>query len=113
MASMNPPSINCSLGAADGRTRKARWQAVADAALLSAERTAAGARQRYCPEAAVEREITELIALEGACCSFLDFRLARTPEALVLDVAGPPEAAALVELWATARPREGQARVSA
>jgi len=109
---MDSKPISCSLGAADGRARMARWQALTDAALLGAERTDAGARQRYRREPAVERELTDLIALKGACCAFLDLQLESTPDELVLEVAGPAEAAPLVELWATASPRERGAPAS-
>jgi hypothetical protein len=39
--------IACSLDAGEVRTRTARWQALADAALVARTRTAGGARQMY------------------------------------------------------------------
>jgi hypothetical protein len=91
--------IACSLSATDAQTRKARWEAVAGAALLESERTAAGARQIYRGDADVELELAELIDLEAQCCAFLDFQLSREEGRLVLDVSGPPEAAEIVALF--------------
>jgi hypothetical protein len=92
--------IACSLDRDAGQQRQARWQALADRGLLAHGRTAHGARQRYRADPEVERELRELIELEGDCCAFLDFELERADDALVLDVRGPREADAVIELFA-------------
>jgi hypothetical protein len=48
-----------------------------------------------------KRELRELIALDGECCPFLDFRLEPGPDELVLDVTGPMEARELVASFAS------------
>ena len=55
MSSPAPP-IACSLDVRDAQTRRARWQALADAALIDRDRTAKGARQTYRAEPRVERD---------------------------------------------------------
>jgi hypothetical protein len=92
----------CSLSATDAKVRAERWNALTASALLESERTAGGARHVYRGDAEVERELAELIDLEAQCCAFLDFRLERSDGRLVLDVSGPPEAGAIVDLFAAA-----------
>lgn len=101
MPSRDTP-IACSLNASDASTRQARWQALADTALIEHGRTARGARQTYRAEAPVERELADLIELERECCPFLEFELSRGVDDLVLDVRGPDEAAGIIDLFASA-----------
>jgi hypothetical protein len=92
--------IACSLSGAELAQRLERWRALEKRALIGAERTAAGASQRYRADAAVETELRDLISLEGECCPFLEFRLERRDEELVLEVSGPPGADQVVAEFA-------------
>ena len=40
-----------------------------------------------------------LVAAESQCCAFLDFELARDNGDLVLDIAGPADARAVIDLF--------------
>ena len=99
MSSPEAP-IACSLDVRDAQTRRARWQALADAALIARDRTTKGARQIYRAEPQVERELSELIELEADCCPFLEFKLLRRGDELVLDVHDPDEADGIIDLFA-------------
>ena len=92
--------LACSLDASDASRRRERWLALAERALIGAERTPAGARHTYRAERSVERELRELIELEAECCPFLEFELSSSDGALLLDIRGPAEAAEIIELFA-------------
>jgi hypothetical protein len=92
--------IACSLDAEQLAERKERWRALAEHALISAERTDEGVRQRYRGGAAIEAELRDLVALEGECCPFLDLQVERVDAETWLDVSGPPEAAQIVAEFA-------------
>ena len=93
---MKELSIACSLDAKQLAERKERWHALGEHALISAERTDEGVRQRYRGGAAVEAELRDLVALEAECCPFLDLRLERVDAETWLEISGPPEAEEIV-----------------
>lgn len=97
----------CSLNASEALTRKARWEALAETALIDVRRTSQGARQVYRRDGSVTRELSELIALEAECCAFLDFELVEGEDELVLEVRGPREAGGIIDLFAGAGRPEG------
>jgi hypothetical protein len=92
--------IACSLDAAALADRTERWRALAQSAMIAAESTPTGARQRYRAADGVETELRELIELEGRCCAFLDLRLDTSGHELVLEVTGPPEAKEIIAAFA-------------
>ena len=94
-----PVPVACSLGPDSARDRLARWRALADRALRASARTEDGAWQLYAAEPSVERELRELVALEGECCPFLAFSLERSARGLELRVRGPAEAAPVLEAF--------------
>ena len=89
--------IACSLDAEQLAERKERWHALGEHALISAERTDEGVRQRYRGGAAIEAELRALVALEAKCCPFLDLRLERVDAETWLEISGPPEAAQVID----------------
>ena len=91
------PVLACSLTAAEGAERAARWRALLDTHLLSRTATTFGRRLAFRPEAAVAGEIDALVAAERDCCPFLTLTIERFDDALILDVSGPPEPADIVE----------------
>jgi hypothetical protein len=93
----HPTPLACSLTAAEGAQRAARWRRLLDARLLSRTRTTYGQRLAFPSAAAVARELDALIIAERQCCPFLTLTLERLDDALVLDVAAPPDAAPIVE----------------
>lgn len=91
------PALACSLSAAEGAERAARWRALLDIHLLSRTATTLGQRLALSSDPAVAAELDALIAAERDCCSFLTLNVERFDDALILDITGPPDAAAIVE----------------
>ncbi|MDQ3721131.1 MAG: hypothetical protein M3350_10195 [Actinomycetota bacterium] len=90
----------CSLDEAALAERRERWRRLTARALISAERTPDGARQRLRAGAGVEGELRELIALEADCCPTLSFELS-VGEELSLEVRGPAHAEDVLTLFAS------------
>ena len=93
--------IACSLGADELADRADRWRELAERGLISTSETEGGALQRYRRDEVVERELRELIALEAECCPFLELRLGRQGDELLLEVSGPPGTEELVATFAS------------
>ena len=94
--------IACTLGPDELAGRADDWRALAESALIEAERTEAAAVQRYRQAPGVEAKLRELVALEAECCPFLDFDLQARSDELVLSVSGPAEAAGVIDLFSPA-----------
>ncbi len=92
--------IACSLDATSAADRMRRWEALSDLALKESGRTGKAAWQRYRYGVSIERELRELIELEGLCCPFLDFRLERRDGALQLEISGPADAEGIIDAFA-------------
>jgi hypothetical protein len=95
MTHPSPPA--CSLTAAEGAQRAARWRRLLDQHLLSRTATTYGQRLAFPSEAPIARDLDALIAAERDCCPFLTLTLERFDDALILDVSAPPDAAPIVE----------------
>jgi hypothetical protein len=91
------PALACSLSAAEGAERAARWRALLDTHLLSRTATTSGRRLAFASDPEVAAELDELVAAEGHCCPFLVLTLERFDETLILDVSSPPDAGPMVE----------------
>jgi hypothetical protein len=98
---MTDMPIACSLSPDRLPARLAFIEALAADGLLERTATAAGVRIRLRDLPDIERRTRELIAAEADCCAFLTFTLRRDQGALVLDVAGPPEARPVIDLFLT------------
>jgi hypothetical protein len=72
--------------------------ALAADGLLSRTPTDAGLRVRLRGTPEIEARIRELVAAESKCCAFLDFTLGRYAGDLVLDISGPEDARAVIEM---------------
>ena len=92
-------AIACTLGAGDFKERVEAIRALASRSLRSSSRKPLRLELVYGPEALAE--VTELVAKEADCCSFLDFDLRHDAEAVRLTITAPVEAlAAADELFA-------------
>jgi hypothetical protein len=98
------PALACSLSAAEGAERAARWRALLDTDPLSRTPTSVGRRLALSPDPAVAAEVDALIAAERDCCSFLTLDVERCDDALIIHISGPPDAAAIVETMFGAAP---------
>ena len=92
-----PAHLACSLSAAEGAKRAVRWRRLLDEQLLSRTATTYGQRLAFPSDAPTAGELDALIAAERECCPFLTMSLERFDDALILDIAGPPDAAPIVE----------------
>ena len=91
--------IACTL-ASDGMTaRLALIDALATDGLLSRAPTETGLRVRLRDTLEIEARTRELVAAESKCCAFLDFELGRQDGDLVLDITGPEDARAVIEMF--------------
>jgi hypothetical protein len=93
--------LACNLDGAAFSERRARWEALSGRSLAGRERTPGGVLLRYRAEPGVGDELGELVRLEGECCPFLELRLRDEETELVLEVSGPPEAAEVIEAFAS------------
>lgn len=100
MSTHQPVIACCSLDESALAERRERWRRLTARALISAERTPAGARQRLRAPDGVEGELRELIALEADCCPALSFELS-VGEELVLEVRGPADSEDALALFAS------------
>ena len=92
-----PAHLACSLSTAEGAERAVRWRRLLDQQLLSRTATTYGQRLAFPSDAPIAGELAALIAAERTCCPFLTLTLERFDDAIILDVAGPPDAAPIVE----------------
>jgi hypothetical protein len=91
--------IACTLSADGMAARLELIDALCADGLLRRTRTHAGLRVHLRDTPEIERRARELIAAEAKCCAFLSFDLGREGDALVLDVTGPPDAGAIIDLF--------------
>jgi hypothetical protein len=90
-----PASLACTLGPADFRQRLAQIRALAGRALQSAERDDLQLRLSY--RASAGAAVRQLVELERACCSFLDFRVENRDGAIAVTITAPPAARGSIE----------------
>ena len=88
---INLPLVACSLEAGDQRSRLAEWEQLL-AQSTAREDTATGALYSFVATDELERRIRDLAAAEQACCSFLEFQVAREDDELMMNVTAPAEA---------------------
>jgi hypothetical protein len=85
------PELACTLGPAEFRQRLVRIRLLTRTALR--ERTRDGLQLRLGYDSAAAAEVRELVALERACCGFLDFQLREQGDRLLVTITAPAEAA--------------------
>ena len=91
--------IACTLSSDAMTDRLAFIDALTADALIARETTPSGLRVRLRDGADAECRVRELIAAESSCCAFLTFPLERSGDELVLDITGPDDARALIDLF--------------
>jgi MerR family copper efflux transcriptional regulator len=100
MAEAAPLPIACSLEAREASERAEAWRGLAERALLTRERSQSQARLVFRSRPDIEVALRELAAAEEVCCPFLDLELTRAGDRLTLAVSGPPEAGAILDMFA-------------
>jgi hypothetical protein len=85
------PLIAYSLDAGDQKQRLADWSSLLQRATRRDE-VPDGVRYTFAATDELEPQLRALTVAETACCSFLDFDIARTGEALHMTVTAPPDA---------------------
>lgn len=88
--------VGCTLGGQDQRDRGDEWADLL-ACAVSREPTPDGARIRFPADAALAGRIAGLAAREAGCCRFLDFTVAVSADAVVLQVRAPDPALDVVD----------------
>lgn len=83
--------ITCTLTPNAGEEQVKRWKAFDDDYLLNVERTETMLVVHYAKTEESSRRLRELVAVESACCSFVDWRVEDEHEDLRLKVTGAPE----------------------
>jgi hypothetical protein len=101
---MTNPPIACTLSAAGMSARQSLIDALSADGLLDRKPTDDGVRVRLRDTPDIERRTRELVAAEARCCAFLTFDLRRVEGALVLDIAGPPEARPVIDMFFAPEP---------
>jgi hypothetical protein len=96
---MSDLPIACTLTSDGMAARLALIDALTADGLIDRTPTAAGLRVRLRDSPQIEERTRELIAAESLCCPFLDFNLDRDGGDLVLDVTGPQDARAVIDLF--------------
>ena len=93
---MNEP-IACTLTPYDAARRVEQLATLGGRALRDREPIAGGERLTFDADEATERELRAAIEAESRCCAFLEMRLRRAPDALVLEVTGPEPAQPIIQ----------------
>ena len=95
---MSDLPIACTLTPDGMATRLALIDELAADGLIDRSPTESGLRVRLRDTPQIEQRTRELIAAESRCCAFLDFSLARDRGDLVLEITGPQDARAVIDL---------------
>ncbi len=90
-------TIACTLTPRGFAARMGLIDALAADGLIDRTSTEHGVRVRLRATPEIEQRSRRLIEAESECCAFLDFRLTREPDALVLEITDPDEAGPVIE----------------
>ena len=91
--------IACTLGAADGAARLARWRELSDAR-LTVQRTPDQLVVLYRSQRGVCEELEALVAAERECCPFAEWEVTRDAEHVLLRIRSDAQGlAALVDAF--------------
>ncbi len=88
------PDIACTLGGQRAAGQAERWLRLGRDAGLGRAATADGLEIRFRDEAAVERELRDLVSVESDCCAWARWEVRRAGGELVMRVSSTPEGAA-------------------
>jgi hypothetical protein len=106
---MSDLPIACTL-TPDGMAARLGLVAALTADGLGRAPTDTGLRVRLRDTPEIERRTRELIAAESRCCAFLDFNLSRDRGDLVLDISGPEDARAVIDMFVASRDEKAARR---
>lgn len=88
--------IACSLTAAELPVRLAHIEALGRDALLAAHVTGTRAELRFSAAPEVRERVERFAAAERRCCAFLSLQVTGSPDAVLLTVDAPPDAAGVL-----------------
>lgn len=91
--------VACSLAAGEMAERRAELRAVFGGSLIEVVRDGDALRVELLDSPGLGERLDHVIDLERACCPFLDPAVEREAGRLVVRIAGPPEAAAVIDLF--------------
>ena len=78
----------CTLGVTDGAAQLRRWHELNDRALVHRQRSAEELLLVYRPDDGTRAELESLVAVETACCAFLEWQVESREHDLRLHVRG-------------------------
>jgi hypothetical protein len=102
------PDIACDLGEERAATQAQRWLRLGRDAGLGRAETTDGLEIRFRDEAAVERELRDLVSVESNCCAWARWEVHRADGELVMRVSSTPEGTAALHTMFGAGSPEGK-----
>ncbi len=93
---MDGTPVACSLGPDAAPDRLSAWHRILERVVAGREDVADGVRLELREDPEAVGELLALARTEQACCPFLEFRMEVAAERLVLEIAGPPGAGAVI-----------------
>ena len=91
--------VACSLAAGEMGQRRTELREVFGGRVTEVVRDASALRVELHDSPGLGERLERVIELERACCPFLDLAFGREAGRLVVRIAGPPEAAAVIDLF--------------
>ena len=89
--------IACTLSGPDLRERLAEIREVGHEALIDAGGQGGTRVLRFRRSGGIAERLARIVDAESYCCAFLDLRIHEAPGSISLTIAGPEEAAAVVD----------------
>ncbi len=89
--------VACSLTDEDKRVRRTLARKTLIPHIIESQKIEGGLELRFSDSEEVRSDVELFARLERECCGFLTFSISPSGEGLMLRIAGPPEAAAVIE----------------
>lgn len=102
------PDIACDLAEDRAATQAERWLRLGREAALGRAETADGLEIRFRDDAAVERELRDLVSVESRCCAWARWEVRRANGELVMRASSTPAGAAALHAMFGAGGNAGQ-----
>lgn len=96
------PKVSCSLTGTQMVEREAEWHSILGDRVLAASRKGSALEVELRDAPGLAERLASVVALEAACCPFLDLRVEPAPGRLMVHFDGPPEAQPVIDLFARA-----------
>jgi len=100
--------VYCTLTAQEQRARRSLVRAIIIPHITAVHSLTNSLRVEFDAFSGLRESLQEFIILEQECCGFLNITLSQQPNELSLLIEGPPEAAAVIELFRQAVQESGQ-----